>query len=304
MSKKIIITGATGLIGKQLSKDLHVKGYELCIFTREPEKSTKVLPYATSHVKWDINHPESWSKHINGANGIINLAGASIGDKRWTDKRKQVILNSRINGTAKLVEAVLKLDNPPKVFINASAIGYYADNGDKEVDETYPAGSGFLSEVCRQWEEAAQPVSAKSRLVIGRFGIVLSKEGGALAKMLTPYKFYIGGPIGNGRQWQSWIHIQDLCGLIIWALENENISGVLNFTAPNPVRMDNFSKILGNVMHKPSFFRVPEFVLKLMMGESSEIVLKGNKILPKRVLELGYKYYFEDLQSALSDLMI
>lgn len=301
--KKIIITGATGLIGKKLSELLHQKGYYVISFTRNTEKSKELLPFADEHIKWTANIEDEWHQKIEDAFAVVNLAGTSIGGKKWTKEYKNEILSSRIDATNSIVGSINNARLKPKVLLNVSAIGYYNDNPEIENDEKSPNGNNFLSEVTRNWENAAKKVSGEVRLIIPRLGVVLDKNEGALPKMLAPYKYFAGGPVGSGRQYISWIHIEDLVNIFIWAIENENISSIINCVAPNPVKMNEFAKITGKILGKPSFLRVPAFIIKLILGEASILILNGSKVISNVLLQNKYKFQYNDLETALTNIL-
>lgn len=299
---KIIITGATGLIGTKLVEYFIGKGYEIVVFTRNPDHSVNLFPNIKSHVKWDgIKDLNNWKNELIGTSAIINLAGASIAGSKWTDSYKKIILDSRINSTMSLVEAIKQTEHPP-ALINASAIGYYGDRNDEALDESSDSGNGFLADVVKKWEETAYTASTFTRVVIARIGIVLAADGGALTKMISPFKFFVGGPLGSGNQYWSWIHINDLIVLFDFVLSN-NISGPVNFVSPNPVRMTEFARTLGKVMRRPSIFKVPKFMLKLILGESAEMVLGSQKVVPRKALDSSFEFKFSNLELALKDLL-
>jgi hypothetical protein len=234
----------------------------------------------------------------------VNLAGQSIAENRWTEKEKQEILDSRRLGTQKIVEAISQANPKPKVLINASAIGYYGTSETATFDETSPAGNDFLAEVCKVWEAEAQNVKDLGvRLVILRLGIVLG-DGGALAKMLPAFKMFVGGPLGTGKQWFSWIHRDDLVNLIIEALNRPDMEGVFNATAPNPVRMSEFCQVVGEVLNRPSWLPVPGFVPELLLGEGAQVVLQGQQVLPKRATNQGFEYQYPTVKQALADILL
>lgn len=299
---KIIITGATGFIGKKLVEHFLSKDYEIVVFSRNTERSRNIFPAISKHIKWtgteDLNN---WKNELIGTNAVINLAGASIAGAKWTDTYKKDILDSRINSTVSLVQAIKQTENPP-ALINASAIGYYGNRSDEVLDEESLPGNGFLADVVKQWEETAFMASSVTRVVTPRIGIVLSADGGALSKMITPFKFFVGGPLGIGNQFWSWIHIDDLAALFDFVLNNE-IEGPVNFVSPNPVRMSEFAKALGKAMYRPSLLIVPEFMLKLILGESAEMVLGSQNVVPRKVLDKSFEYKFSELQFALKDLL-
>jgi hypothetical protein len=234
---------------------------------------------------------------------VVHLAGEPIAESRWTPQHKEEILNSRKLGTQKIVEAIAQANPKPKVLVNASAIGYYGTSETATFDETSPPGNDFLAEVCQAWEAEAQKVKdAGVRLVILRFGIVLG-NGGALAKMIPPFQFFAGGPIGTGQQWFAWIHRDDLVGLIMEALNRSDMEGVFNATAPNPVRMSELSEKLGDVLHRPSWLPVPSFALEALLGEGAKVVLEGQQVLPKRTISYGFKYQYPIVKEALTEIL-
>ncbi len=300
--KKIIISGGSGFIGKNLSKYLSNKGYEINILTRNTDKCNKLD--SIKYHKIDFNSIENTAKIIEGAYSIINLSGASIVGKKWSSKYKQEIYNSRINTSNFLVKTINSLENPPKSFINASAIGIYGNCADEILDENSKIGKGFLADVCKDWEYKAEQCNSYTRVIKARIGIVLSNNGGALAKFALPFHFLFGGPIGNGKQWMSWIHIEDLLSMFLLFIEDENLNGTFNIVAPNPVTMNEFAKTLGNVLRKPSIFRVPEFIIKMVLGESSSIILDSQRVLPKHIENYNFKYKFSFLNKALIDLFL
>jgi uncharacterized protein (TIGR01777 family) len=232
----------------------------------------------------------------------VNLAGEPISE-RWTNESKQEIIRSRVQGTQKIVAAISQANPKPRVLVNTSAIGYYGTSETATFDETSPKGEDFLAQVCEQWEaEAVKVQDLGVRLVILRFGIVLG-NGGALAKMIPPFKLFAGGPIGKGRQWFSWIHIEDLVNLLITALDRPDMAGVYNATAPNPVRMSQFCQVLGDVLKRPSWLPVPPIALEILLGEGSKVVLEGQEVLPKALQALGFSYQYPQLQEALEDIV-
>lgn len=304
---KIAITGATGFVGSRLVARLHQDGHNILVLTRNPASAQRVFPpEAFPHVEILAYTPTvsgAWQDQIAGCDAVVNLAGEPIAEGRWTPEQKQKILNSRQLGTQKIVEAIAKADAKPAVLINPSAIGYYGTSETATFDETSASGNDFLAQVCQTWEAEAQKVKdAGVRLVILRFGIVLG-NGGALGKMITPFKLFAGGPIGSGRQWLSWIHIDDLVKLIITALTNPEMQGVYNGTSPRPVRMAEFSQSLGEVMQRPSWLPVPGFALEALLGDSAMIVLEGQEVIPQRTLATGFEYEYPNLRPALAQIV-
>ena len=301
--KKIVITGATGLIGRELCKSLFTRRDELTIFSTSVEKAKAVLPFAKEVVEWK-NYDKDYSVYLEGKDAVIHLAGASVAGKRWNQSYKKEIYDSRINTTRNLVSSIEKCEQKPEVFISASAIGFYGEKEDSILSETSSAGNDFLSHVCIDWENASEQLEMLNvRRAIVRTGIVLSTDDGALKKMLLPFQLYVGGPLGNGKQWFSWIHLADIISLYLFLLDNKNLKGIFNAVSPQPVQMKTFAKILGKVLRKPSLFPVPKFILKLVMGESASAILASQKVKPGALLEAGFKFNYEDLELALIDLL-
>jgi uncharacterized protein len=304
---KIAIAGATGFVGSRLVEKLHAEGHQVLVFSRDVAKAGRIFP-ASAYPNLEVvayTPAESgvWQQSIAGCDAVVNLAGVPIAEERWTARRQQAILDSRKLTTAKLVEAIANANPRPSVLVSASAIGYYGTSETAEFEENSPAGDDFLAAVCKEWEAAAQPVKkAGTRLVIVRLGIVLGM-GGALAKMLPAFKLFAGGPIGTGKQWFSWIHRDDLVNLILYALQNPQVEGVLNATAPHPVRMHELSETLGAVLQRPSWLPVPSFALELMLGDGAKVVLEGQQVLPKRTLASGFQYQYPTLKSALEEIL-
>lgn len=302
--KKIIITGATGLIGKKLSEELFKSGKHIIIFSRDSRRAKDILKKDYDYVDWDYRYPEKWSEKISDTDAVIHLAGINLFAKRWNNQFKKEILTSRTGTTKSLANAIINSPIKPKVFVTASGVGYYSDGGDKVLTEDSPAGNDFLAEVSKEWESAAAEVESSGvRRVSIRTGIVLSTEDGALKRMLLPFKLFIGGPIGTGKQWFPWIHIDDIVGVYKHAIENENLSGAVNASSPNICTMREFAKTLGKVLNRPSLFPVPKFALKLAIGEAGDVVLMGQRVNVDKLLSSGYKFKFEKLDEALKDLL-
>lgn len=304
---KIAITGATGFVGSRLVQKLTENGHSILVLTRNENRGKRVFPSTAfpniEIVGYTPKQSGEWQKKISGCDAVINLAGEPIADKRWTPAEKKEIKESRQLGTQKIVEAIQQAENKPSVLINTSAIGYYGTSETKTFDENSPPGNDFLAEVCQVWEGEAHKVKeADVRLVILRFGIVLG-EGGAIAKMITPFRFFAGGPIGSGRQWFSWIHREDLVNLIIQALNRSDMEGVYNATAPNPVTMTELSQKLGEVMHRPSWLPVPDFALEMLLGDGAKVVLEGQQVLPKKTEATGFQYQYPTVKPALVDIV-
>jgi len=303
---KVAITGATGFVGSRLVERLQAEGHEVLVLVRNLERATKLFPKsAFPRVEIQSYTPlqsGDWQKSLAGCDGVVNLAGEPISE-RWTTERKQSIFESRQIGTQKLVEGILQADPKPQVLVSASAIGYYGTSETATFDEESSAGSGFLAEVCQAWEAEAQKVKdAGVRLVIVRIGIVLGM-GGAIAKMITPFKLFAGGPIGTGKQWFSWIHRDDLVNLILYALTHPQMAGTFNATAPNPVRMGEFCQTMGEVLHRPSWLPVPAFALEVLLGDGAQVVLEGQRVLPKQTQEAGFQYQYPTVKFALEEVL-
>ncbi len=298
---KIVIAGGSGFIGHALLPLLQDQRHELVVLTRHPDQT---LP-AGRAAEWDGKQLGAWTAEVTDADAVINLAGASISE-RWTAEHKKRIVASRVDSTRLLIKAMRQPGVRARVLINGSAIGYYGNVPEGDLDESSPAGQGFLAETCRQWEAAAREAEeAGIRVVRIRTGIVLGEGGGALEKMLPPFQFFLGGPLGSGKQWFSWVHRDDVAGVIAFALQENGLSGAVNATAPQPVRMQAFCRELGRVLHRPSFFPVPGFVLKTLLGEmAEEMLLSGQKVLPRRAMEAGYRFQHPDLGEALSSILI
>ncbi len=301
--KKILITGATGLIGRELCKTLSSRGDELTIFSTNVERAKTILPFAKEVITWK-DYEKDYSTYFEGKDAVIHLAGASVAGKRWTTNYKNEIYDSRINTTRNLVSSIALCKDKPKVFISASAIGFYGEGGNSILTEASPSGKNFLSNVCMEWEKASGRLETFNvRRAIVRTGIVLSTHDGALKKMLLPFQFYLGGQLGSGRQWFSWVHIADIISLYLFLLDNQKLKGIFNAVSPQPVQMKTFADTLGKVLHKPSIFSVPKFVLRLVMGESASAILASQKVKPEALLQVGFKFKYENLETTLTELL-
>ena len=300
---KIAIAGATGFVGSRLVEQLQSQGHQIVILTRSPQQASNRFPQAEI-VGYNPLKSGEWQATISGCDAVINLAGEPIAEKRWTPDQKQVMLESRKLGTEKIVEAIAQATVKPPVLINASAIGYYGTSETSKFDETSPAGTDFLAQVCTAWEAAAQAATVSgTRVVILRLGIVLGENGGVLGKMLAPFSAFVGGPIGSGKQWFSWIHRDDVVKLIIAAITDPQIEGVYNATAPNPVTMETFAQTLGTVMSRPSWLPVPNFALEALLGEGAIVVLQGQQVIPTQTLAQGFEFQYPTLQPALAAIL-
>ncbi|MDZ5474565.1 TIGR01777 family oxidoreductase [Bacillus sp. 31A1R] len=297
---RVAIAGGTGFVGESLTGELVKQGHEVFILTRKKKESNSKN---VSYIKWlnDGDHP---AKDLREIDAIINLAGESINSGRWTEERKNRILNSRIRATEEILKIIKNLAITPKVLINASAVGYYGTSLNNTFTETSPSqGNDFLATTVKAWEQkAAEAAQHNVRTVFCRFGIILDKNEGALPRIALPYQLFAGGTVGSGEQWVSWIHLKDVIQGILFALENENLIGPVNFTAPKPLTMKEFGKTLGTVLNRPHWIPAPSFALKLLLGEMSTLVLEGQKVLPNKLLEAGYHFQFPELETALSNI--
>lgn len=302
---KIVISGGTGFIGRVLCQSLVRQGMSVTVLSRNPLQAKAGLDSTIKVVEWDAVASGSWENELESATAVINLAGEPIAAGRWTPRRKQLIIDSRVNATRLLAQAISRLSNKPRLLISASGIGYYGTSENRLFDERNGPGSDFLAELCVAWEQAALAAqSAGVRVVCLRIGMVVEKDGGALAKMLPPFRAFVGGPIAPGTQWVSWIHRADLIGLIDWSLTNEKVSGPVNAVSPGPVTMKEFCRTLGNVLGRPSWLRVPEFALRLAFGELASVMTTGQRVTPKVVLDGGYQFRFQRLGPALRSILL
>jgi len=301
---QIVITGATGLIGKMLTKNLLDSEHSVVVLTRNPQRATTSLHPLLQIVHWDGRGAGSWCRHIDDADAVVNLAGESLGTGRWTKSRKQALISSRIDPTRAIVDAMKTATTKPRVLVNASAVGYYGPVEEGDVAEDHPAGDDFASRLCIGWEQAALAAKALGvRVVMMRSGIVLDPRGGALQKMILPFRLFAGGPLGSGKQWLPWIHREDEIRAIRFLLETRGLSGPVNLTVPESVTMQDFSASLGKVLKRPSAMRVPAFVLRALLGEMADIVLTGQRAIPQKLLQAGFKFRFPALKDALEDLL-
>ncbi|HVC06052.1 MAG TPA: TIGR01777 family oxidoreductase [Solirubrobacterales bacterium] len=300
---KVLLSGASGFIGRALCDALLIRSEEVVGLTRNPERARDTDPRVAWHA-WEPTLERPPAAAFSGVDGVINLLGEKI-NQRWTETAKRRIMASRRSGTHNLVAAIASLEHKPAVLVSQSAIGYYGNRGATIVDESSAAGDGFAAEVTEEWEKAAREIeSVGLRLVVVRTGHVLDSGGGMLAQLLRPFRFGVGGPIAGGGQYMSWIHIEDEVGILLWALEDKRVSGVLNATAPNPVTNRELSEALGRALGRPAVIPVPGLALDLIFGREFAAVLKGGqRALPRRALDLGYEFQHPDLEEALADLL-
>ena len=295
---KIAITGGTGLVGRALTKLLIEKGHQVIILTRSPKQDEKSITY----VEW-LTAQAFPEEKLEGVDAIVNLAGESINNGRWTEGQKKKIYDSRILATEEVLRIIRALEHKPSNLINASAIGIYPASLDTNYTEQESnLGKDFLAKTVADWEQKAEEASMLGvKVAYARFGIILDKTEGALPLMALPYKLFVGGKIGNGQNWMSWIHIQDVAESILFAIE-QNLSGPFNVVSPNPIRMNDFGKILASVLGRPHYFPVPAFALKIALGEKSQLVIEGQHVTPQVLLQNKFSFQFPDLENALKDI--
>ena len=299
---KLVVTGASGFIGSVLCSRLLQKGHTLTLLTRSAPRETSTGTKRWLH--WRPGMSGDWESTLGAADGVINLAGEPIAAKRWTRKQKHQLRLSRIDTTVGLVRAIAKAKQKPRFLLNASAVGYYGPRGDEIIGEDAAAGTDFLAALCRDWEnEAIKAEKLGVRVLRLRTGLVLGPGGGPLAKMAPPFKFFIGGPLGSGKQWMPWIQIEDEVGLIVHLIENSQANGPVNAAAPNPVTMKEFCRTLGQVLGRPSWAPVPAFALRIMLGEMAGMLLTGQRAVPAAAEKFGYRFRYPNLQEALRACM-
>ena len=295
---RILISGSHGLVGKALSKALEAGGHEIYSLVR-------YAPHTDKEIEWSPDRYSIAISRIEGFDAVYHLAGESIASGRWNDEKKKKIRESRTRGTKLLADALANLSQPPKTLISASAIGYYGDRGDELLTESSPPGKDFLADVCVEWEKATEHARAKGVLVVNtRFGIILDKEGGALAKMLPPFRMGIGGRVGDGKQWMSWIALDDVIGALQFVLNNETLNSAVNFVAPNPVTNAEFTKTLGRVLSRPTLFPIPAFGVRLAFGEMGDaLLLSSQRVQPQKLEAAGYHFRYPHLGDALPAIL-
>jgi len=298
---KIILAGGSGFLGRALSEHLVGRGHSVVVLSRSGH-----VPGSTGArvVSWEPDGstgPGVWAREIDGADAIVNLAGAGMADKRWSRRRKSVLRESRVLSTRSLVAAVRAATVKPAVFVQGSAVGFYGLSGDDVIDESFPPGQDFLGQLAVAWEAEAHPVAALGcRLVLTRNGVVLSREGGMLKKLIPPFKFFVGGPVASGRQFLSWIHRDDWLAFMTWAVETPSVSGAYNATSPEPVTNAGFCRALGRALHRPSWLPVPGFALRIVFGEMADLMLvAGQRVVPKRAADQGFSFRYPEIDAAL-----
>jgi uncharacterized protein (TIGR01777 family) len=299
---RVFVTGASGFIGKRLLRELLRRGYQVVALTRNGQNLRSGNGEPLVVVEGDPSHSGSWEESIGGCDAIIALAGEPLLGHRWTPEFKQRVVDSRVESVRRLTAtlAALPAELRPRTLISASAIGYYGARGDEPLDENSSPASDFAAQLCVDWEAAARAAEAHAvRVVTLRIGVVVGEGGGILEKMVPPFRAFVGGPIGSGQQYVAWIHLEDVIGLILMALDNPSLSGPVNITGPQPVRMRDFAAILGKVLGRPSLLPVPEVALRLLLGEGAYVPLSSQRVLPRRALDLGYKFRYPELRGAL-----
>jgi uncharacterized protein (TIGR01777 family) len=302
---RVLVTGGTGLIGTRLVRQLLKRSDPAVVLSRRPEAAAKLFGPACTVVPGDPTQSGTWMDAVAGCDAVVNLAGENVFGRRWNAEVKALLHDSRVRATQNVAEALRRQgDGRPRLLVNASAIGYYGPHGDEELTEDSAPGDDFLAHICIDWEKSARAVEAAGvRCVTVRVGVVLDKEGGALAKLLTPFKLGGGGPVGSGKQWMSWIHHEDMTSLFLLALDNQGARGPLNGTAPNPVTNREFGRALGHALHRPAFMPMPGFALRMLVGEAAEVILTGQRVLPKRAQQLGYTFKYPTIDAALQEIV-
>jgi len=302
---KIFFTGGTGFIGRNLIAALIKRGNEVTTISRHPAEAKKLLGGEVTVISGNPSQGGDWQQSAAASDAIINLCGAPILDKKWNAERQQLLLDSRILPTRRIIEALNQSEARCKILISGSAMSYYGSHGSEELTESDGPGNDFSAKLCRQWEEEAdKAISSGVRVVKLRTSDVLGRGGGMLAKMVPPFKFFAGGPFGDGRQYVSWIHIDDYTEIVLKALTDDKISGPLNMASPKPVTNKEFSKTLAHVLKRPSWLPMPGFILKLLFGEGAVLLLEGEKLIPKKILDNGYRFKYAELEAALRNLLI
>ena len=296
---KIIISGASGLVGAALTKALRTEGHTVLHLVRNTSE------VSSEQIRWDPLSAQVDVSALEGADVVVHLSGASISDGRWTPARKEILRSSRLDSTRVLVDSLARLRQKPRVFVSASAVGYYGNRGDEILTESSGPGNDFLSLLARDWEaEAVRAAQSGMRTVILRFGVILSPQGGALPQMIRPFRFGAGGPLGSGRQWMSWIALDDVLSIIRSSISNSEISGAVNVVAPNPVRNSDFAHIVGRVLHRPSLLPAPPFMLRLALGEMADaLLLASQRAVPERLLQSGQPFKFAEIEPALRAML-
>jgi uncharacterized protein (TIGR01777 family) len=297
---KWIVTGGTGLVGKKLVAAIEKREDDVVIFSRHEAASKGRV----RTIAWNPEKQGDWMKAVDGADVIVHLTGEPIFGSRWSEERLAKIRSSRTESTKLLAEAILQAEKKPSVLISASAIGIYGmHKDDTKLDESSPFGTDVIAEICVAWEKAADPAAAVTRVCHPRIGIVMSTEGGVLKTMLPAFRAFVGGPVGDGKQWESFIHIDDVVRAILFAADNEKVSGAFNLTAPNPITMNELADALARALHRPNLFRVPTFAARLAFGRMADVALYGQRVLPRKLADFGFEFHFSEIDGALKELL-
>jgi uncharacterized protein (TIGR01777 family) len=301
---RILVAGGTGFIGRPLVKFLVSEGHQVIVLTRNPHDAAKRLTGGVEVEEWDAFTPGPWTSRVSETDAIINLVGERLDAKRWTEAQRKRIVDTRVDVTRVLIQAIGQARHKPATLVNASAVGYYGSTGEEEVTENSPGGRGFLAEVCGRWESEARGAEQYGvRTVLLRTGVVLGERGGVLNRMVPPFRFFIGGPIGSGNQWLPWVHRDDVLGVLQFVLSTRGLSGPVNVVAPESVSMRQFCAALGRVLHRPSWMRVPSFVVRLAFGEMGGMVLEGQRVVPMVLQKSGYSFRYPSLDRALENVL-
>ncbi len=301
---RVAVAGGTGFIGRALCRELLLSGHEVTVLTRNPAQAGGRVPEGAQVAQWSPSQPDGLVEILATADAVVNLSGESVAAQRWTPEFKRRLTDSRLQSTRALVQAMKSIDTRPQVLVNASAVGIYGNRGEEELTENSAPGTGFLAELAIRWEQAADEVRELGlRVVKLRIGIVLGEGGGALEKMLLPFRLYVGGPFGSGEQWFPWVHLDDVTGITLRALTDGRVEGAVNVCAPGIVRMREFCRALGKVLGRPSWLPVPSFALRVVAGELGESLLWSQRVIPRVALETSYSFRYPQVESALVDLL-
>ncbi len=296
---RVIIAGGSGLIGRALTQHLCAQGYAVVVLSRQPH-TVRDLPEGANVAGWDGSSSEGWEDLVDGAHAVVNLAGEGIASRRWTYAQKRRLRDSRIRSTHGIVAALRAAPQKPAVLLQASAVGYYGDTEDEEVDEQHAPGKGFLADLSQEWEQVSAAVEeVGTRRVVLRLGVSLSAAGGMLPRVVLPFRFFAGGALGSGQQWVPWIHIEDTVRAMEFMIAHEELSGPVNVCAPNPVQFSDFASAVGKTLRRPSLFRVPSWGIRLGMGEMGDVVLHGQRTLPARLTDAGFAFRYPIVEDAL-----
>jgi uncharacterized protein len=300
---RVIIAGGTGYVGRNLTTQLLEAGYEVVILSRNPGANLTETQPLLRVVKWDGESSSGWGRLVSGAQIIIHLAGANLGAGRWSLHRKREFILSRVNAGRAIVQALEQAREKPALLIQASGIDYYGVHAEEKIDESWPAGKGFLSDVCEKWENATKIEELGIRRVVYRGAVILGKRSNAFDRLLLPFRFFVGGPLGTGSQWFSWIHLDDQIRALMWVINNPHAEGVYNFCAPQPIQNRELAKVIGKAMKRPAFLAVPAFVIRFLLGEMAVMVLGGQRAVPARLENEGFVFKYPTIESAVQNLI-